>query len=201
MLSGDQQATLDIRRSIILGSYIRHWGAPQKRSVFTIFDQLFSVEIYAFSCEGNFDICRFATFGMSSQKFNGKFDYFNYELLFVFSYDFCGSSYEGVLDYIRDMILHCVENGTQLKSGSTFGVSPRAPAQWKQKALLVDEPRGEAEELDVFPIGERLVSLLWVIPIYESEADFIKKHGIERFDDIVNKKEVGITDMDRERFV
>ena len=63
-----------------------------------------------------------------------------------------------------------------------------APDVLTQQAILIDEARGEAEQLSKMYISEYFgtVVLKWVIPIYPSEADFILKEGIDKFDDLDN---------------
>jgi len=63
--------------------------------------------------------------------------------------------------------------------------SALAPERWTTKAILIDELRGESEELEEIIIGSEKVSLLWVVPINENEEKIILNKGIDAFDEYI----------------
>lgn len=66
--------------------------------------------------------------------------------------------------------------------------------------LFVDTARGEPEHFDNILIGDQVVKLLWIIPIFESEYAFISKKGLIAFDDLCLNQELSIIDLNRKPF-
>ena len=201
MGKGDDITTFDIQRSLVLSEYIREWRQPSRRHSLSSKEHHLPVEIYIFPPTQSVRLYRFATFGMSSQVFEGNMRYFDYEFLVVFSYDIGGCSEDRFLDYLKSIIVHCITEGLKLEPGMTFAPSPIAPEAWGQKALLISEACGEPADVQTFHVGTRTIELVWAIPIYEDERQFIKANGLEAFDNILVEQEWGITDLSRPCFV
>ena len=72
-----------------------------------------------------------------------------------------------------------------------------APDHWTAKGILIDELRGESEELEEIEIGGRKVHVNWIAPLSEAEVQFILAHGIEEFDKRVDHSDQSIVDPTR----
>jgi len=66
--------------------------------------------------------------------------------------------------------------------------------------LLIDDPRGEPEDVGTFHVGQQVISLLWLVPIYGAEVEFIRKHGVEAFDALCAEAELSLVDVSRRSF-
>ena len=60
---------------------------------------------------------------------------------------------------------------------------------------------GERQSYFQIYIAEQIgrVALKWVIPIYETEAHFILKYGIEKFDLLDQESEISLVEINRKR--
>lgn len=191
---------LDIYRSQILSLYIKEWGQPENRWIFKKENDI-PLEIYFFPRKDNDSISRIATIGIGliSQFKKQKF---NFEYLFVLPYDFVEKNEEIVVKYLLDIALHLSKSEAEsdIRVISEINIAPNC---FLQKSILVDEARGEAEELaDIF-IAEKFnnVALRWVIPVYKDEADFILKNGIEEFDYLESSSNLSLVDINRNSFL
>ena len=97
--------------------------------------------------------------------------------------DLGGANLDAVFTYLTDICAHSNKNLRPAALPRVMGPSPLAPAAWPTKALLMDEPRGEAEDfcrLDITPTTG--VEFVWLIPIHASEYRLILDEGIDAFD-------------------
>jgi hypothetical protein len=166
----------DVRRAIILGEYIRHWNMPKLRVESRKGDD--KIEVYLFPGER---VCRVATVGVSSlQREDGRKA--DWELLLVLPLDLAGSDFERVASFVMDVAAYSLEKDVQFSCGMAIPQTPLAPESWSARALLVDEPRGEDEGLEMIRVAEQQVQLLWLVPIHASEREAIVAKGVEAFD-------------------
>ena len=188
----------DIRRTFILGSYIRHWGMPAHRWISRHEDH--AIEVYSFPPRADEVVHRFATIGVSGvsrEDGNPATD----EFCMILPPDLRGASDQEVVSFMLDIAIHCYRKDVRCDVGSTIPETPLMPANWKPKALLLDEPRGEPEELAQIPIGDQRVELLWLVPIYADEYELIKTKGIDAFDLLDAQSEWSVADPGRPSFV
>jgi len=183
----------DIRRSLLLSNFIAEWGYPRDRKVISR-DGAAPIEIYLFIDK---KIVRFVTIGLSAQSSESSYQF---EILFASGHDMAGSSLGYAMDYILDIAAHAVENPSKFKAPSLLPPSPMAPKPWRMNSMLIDTARGEPEHFDNIPILDGNVKLLWLIPLYKKEFDFISKEGIEAFDALCAQQELSVLDLNRESF-
>jgi len=169
----------DVRRSILLGGFIKHWGMPEWRVVARKGDE--AIEVYLFPGANTEKVARIATVGLSSSRREGE-GVADYELLFVLPRDLCGCGFDAVAAFVLDVAAYSLSRGVSFDVGSVVPETRLAPVQWSARALLVDEPRGEQEEIAVFHVGAQHVELRWVVPIYASELQAILANGVGEFD-------------------
>ncbi len=181
----------DIRRSIILSSYIKHWGEPEFRQIMSKDDK--AVELYTF--RGDL-IQRYATVGLSSCVLSNGAQC-DTELLLAVPSHIVEEQSEAIVNYIFDISSYLLETlGKNAEAEVVVPESPLAPSGWP-KALLFDQPCGEPEELACFHVGAQHVNLLWVVPIFGTEYDLIKTKGIESFDEAIQTIDLSVVDVRR----
>lgn len=186
----------DIYRSIILSSYINEWGQPSNRTVFKKLNET-SIEVYVFPPKDKNLVTRIVTIGVGLVSHNKK-QMHNFEYLFTFPNSFVETHENELIEYLVDISLHLLKSEAESDIRVISNISI-APDYLSQKSILVDEARGESESLSDIYIAENFnnVSLKWVIPIYENEANFILKNGIEEFDKLDSETEISLVDIHR----
>lgn len=193
------EATLDfdLRRTIILGDYIKAWGMPESRFVTSKGAQ--RIETYYFPPHQGV-VGRFATVGVSDYMHPDGTST-DWEFLMVLPDDNAGACIDAVAGFLFDVMAATRHSGARLSVGSTIDESPIAPASWKAKALLFDTPRGEPEFLERFHYVKQCIQLFWLIPIYKSERDAIVAHGLDRFDAADQASEWSLVDPLRDALI
>jgi len=191
----DGAFTHDVRRSVLLDTYIRCWGMPLQRVLARHADTGHVLEVYVFPSHEGQPIARFATVGVSAHVCaTGTIDK---ELLMALPGDLGGASRDEVVSFMLDIAAYVIYTREDVEPPFTVPETPLAPRAWATSALLVDQARGESEELGEIGLGDDEVELLWVIPIYPSEYRFIKASGFDAFDALADKGEFSLVDIGR----
>lgn len=197
--SREKQLEADIRRTIILGAYLKHWGMPDSR--ITSSRQGEVVEVYSFPpmSEGG-KVHRVASVGMSGvRRADGA--RVSYELLLTLPRDMGQVSFEEAASFLMDVFAYSLRADVSFAEGNVIPETPLMPKHWNPRAILIDEPRGEPEELSNFQVGGQDVHLLWVVPIYRSEYELILRDGLDDFDRRCEQSEWSLADPRRPPFV
>ena len=183
----------DVLRTVILDTYIRCWGVPEQRVQSRKGEE--TIEVYFFR-KDSAGVRRVSTVGLSTilRKSAG---HHGFELFMVLPNDFGGASVTEVSNFLLDVAVYSLRDDVHIDVGATIPETPLMPKSWNAKALLLDEPRGEREELESIPIGQENVRPLWLIPIYEAELRLIEKQGIAEFDKRVDASEWSLADPNR----
>jgi hypothetical protein len=198
MKSEAAKLVFDIRRTLILGAFMRHWGMPEYRTITRREDH--AIEVYSFPPRKDQAVHRFATVGVSGvNREDGNPA--NYELCMVLPRELAGASPEEVVSFMLDVAVHSYRKDVRCCVGATVPETPLMPAQWPPKALLLDELRGEPEELSHISIGGQCIEVLWLVPIYADEYEMIHKEGIEAFGVLETQSEWSVADPTRPSFV
>ncbi|OWR32958.1 hypothetical protein CDO73_00110 [Saccharibacillus sp. O23] len=184
----------DIRRTVILSAYLKHWGMPEWRKILFDPDGEARIELYYFPASSEDVPARFATIGLSDCRYDVSGDRIDSEWVLALESDLGGESYERVFDYLADLLVHHIRHAAGSALPRLMPPSLLAPEQWTAKALLLDEPRGEDEELESFIVGDRRVSLVWALPITPSEAKRVSEEGIDRFDEYAEASDDSLID-------
>lgn len=185
-MDSDHIFSQDIRRTILLSSYISAWGMPLTRRITTKED--FQVEVYFFPAKQDGLINRYATVGVSG-KGSGANKSHNWELFMAVPSDNAGATQAEIENFMFDVMCFSLQDNVQFELGATFPETPLMPASWPARALLIDEPRAEPEFIESISVGEETVNLLWIVPIYKSEHDLIVNSGLADFDAATEKSE------------
>jgi hypothetical protein len=185
----------DVRRSMLLGRFILAWGQPMHRRVVSRgINEKF--EIWFFPDQYNSGVVRFVTVGASTLKTHLGARH-TLEYLLTLTPNLGGASDEAVCGHLADIVVHGTTTALSDELPKVFDVKIGVPPQWRQTATLIDEPLGEPESLESLSIGEDVVSLAWVVPLFDSEYQFILKYGVDAFDDIYNASGVSFVDVAR----
>lgn len=154
--AGDREGLeFDIRRAIILGAYMKHWGMPEWRKQLLSADKSDKIELYYFPAASDELPARFATVGLSACFYDSSGKRIDAEWVLALECELGGESFERIYDYLADLLVHHIRNAPNTVLPRLMPPSVLAPEKWTATALLLDEPRGEAEELEHFNIGEQ----------------------------------------------
>lgn len=203
--SKESLLVFDIRRTIILGAYIKEWSMPEYRVTLSSVrslsqtgqsDKATSIEIYYFPALSENSVARFATVGLSAAlRANGQ--RVGTEWMMALVDDLGGESIDVIFSYISDLIAHHIEVVNDALIPRVMEESQLAPSGWSTKAFLLDELRGESEELEEIAVGSELVRVLWALPITAQEAALILQEGVEAFDKYIESIQFSIIDPRR----
>lgn len=154
----------DIRRTIILNLYIKEWSMPEYRVIMTKPEIGVYIELYYFpSIDVNIP-ARFATVGLSNSiRKTGK--PIENEWMIALKPDLGQENIDRIFSYFCDIVAHNIEHIQSSEVPRVMTESALAPENWTTKALLIDELRGESEDLEQIKIGEEIINVLWVVPI------------------------------------
>ncbi|WP_340026543.1 suppressor of fused domain protein [Paenibacillus sp. FSL K6-1096] len=192
----ERELSFDIRRTVILGAYMREWEMPEYRVILSKPETGVHVEIYYFPAAGEGEIARFATVGLSAaHRPNGQV--VGAEWMMALTPDLGGESVDRIFTYLSDLIAHHIETAGDSRIPRVMGESPLAPANWTTTALLLDELRGESEELEAIEVGDEGVQIQWAVPVTAQEAALILSEGVESFDSYIEEIEHSIIDPRR----
>jgi hypothetical protein len=188
----------DIRRSVILSAYMRAWGLPSERVVSRRGPD--QVEVYLFPERSDPLLSRFASVGVSGlEREDGTRA--SWELMMVLPLGLVGASAKEVSDFLLDVMAYSLRRDVVFEIGLTIPETPLMPKNWKPRALLLDEPRGEPVELDHFHVGPQRVGLVWLVPIYQDERELVLNQGLDAFDEVEQRSEWSPADPGRPSFV
>jgi hypothetical protein len=194
--SPEKMLEFDIKRTIILNLYIKEWSMPEYRVIMTKPEIGVYIEIYYFPSTNENNPARFATVGLSnSVRKTGKPT--ETEWMLALQPDLGQESIDRIFSYFCDLLAHNIEHVKSSDTPRVMTESALAPENWTAKALLIDELRGESEDLEEIQIGEEIISVLWVIPITDKEARLILEEGIDAFDAYTEKLQHSIIDPTR----
>ena len=183
----------DIRRAIILGVYIRRWGLPEERIVSRRGPD--AVEVYSFPPGGQ-KVHRFATVGVSGVSCDDGRPA-SWELYMVVPAGLAGTSVQEVASFMLDVMAYSLRRDVAFRVGQTIPETPLMPRAWKPRALLLDELRGEPEDMSSFHVGIQHVKLVWLVPIHEDERRLIGERGLEEFDRLDQDSDWSLADPSR----
>lgn len=194
--SKERELSFDIRRTVILGAYIREWKMPEYRIVLSKPETAVHVEVYYFPADDENAVARFATVGLSvTHRPSGQA--VGTEWVMALTSDLGGESVDRIFTYLCDLIAHHIESAGDSRIPRVMEESPLAPANWTTTAFLLDELRGESEELEEVQVGSEKAEILWALPVTPQEAALILNEGVEAFDSYIEEIESSIIDPRR----
>lgn len=192
-----EEFNFDVRRSLLLSSYIKEWGVPINRTRLFKKQELV-MELYVFKGGVNDKFIRFASVGISGQSKKEK--KINNEILLVLPVSLGGATEDEVVNYIFDLTAYLLRDDVDFRVEKMVPANSFSPDKWRQKAILIDEAKGESESLGNIHVGVQHVKLLWLIPIYGNEYELIANEGIEVFDRCCEEAELSLVDVGRGSF-
>lgn len=190
---------LDLRRSITLGLYIKHWGIPHQRHTFNparLGGQ--TVEVYDFQRAEPREVRRVATVGLAAAGSDKR----SWELMFALPQDLAEASWEDVASFLLDVGVYSIATHPCATPGAVTDPSPLAPSAWGERGVLIAHAISEDEELAAgWHVGTQHVDLHWIVPVLRSEVAAIRAHGLAWFYDAMERSEWSAVDPIREAFV
>lgn len=128
----------DVRRSILLGEFIKHRGVPELRRTTRKAEDI--VETFSFPASSEDDVFRAATIGASSvEREDGGLAAF--ELFMVLPSDMAGCNFEQISALMFDVFAHGLRPDVRFNVGYTIAPTPILPIGWPTRAILLDHPR------------------------------------------------------------
>lgn len=190
----DSDATFerDVRRSIVLGAFVTHWGMPELRKRFQNGTDL--VEVYFFPGTPAQKVSRVVTVGCSGFVKEG---HTRSEFLFVLPKSLGGAQWDEVADFLMDVVAYFQRYSVRIEESATIPESQLAPKSWATRALLVSSPTGEPEALEDLHVGSQHVRLWWLVPIHAAEQKMIAADGLDGFDELIRASDTSLVDIDR----
>lgn len=193
-MSQAEGGSRDATRSAILRRFIAEWGQPELKRTTSRNDE--EVDVYSFPARGERGVARVATVG-ASQVRRDDGEPASFELLMVLPRDLGGATFTEVSSFLLDVFAKGLKSDVHLRVGYTIAPTALAPREWPARALFFDEPAGEPEELATFHVDGLHVDLLWVVPIYESEYNGIRRLGLDWFYSLEEQSEWSLADPHR----
>ncbi len=178
--------TSDAARRGILSLFTKQWGAPEVQRTTSRNDEI--VDVYGFRDRNAPALFRAVTVGASLVKRDDG-EPASFELLMVLPPDLGGATFTEVSSFMLDVFALGLERDVALSVGYRIAPTPLVPAAWPTRAILLDEPAGEPEELATFHVQGAHADLLWIVPIHESEYQGIEQHGLDWFYDLEEQSE------------
>lgn len=195
----DSDFHFDVVRTFILSKYICNWGCPRERIV-TSKNGRHPVELYIFPGDESSKIIRFATVGVSEQEDDNGKRISSHEMLLVLPKNLGGAKESEVTNFLLDIMAYSLRSDVAFVPENTIPGSTLAPAIWREKSLLLEEPHGEEEELKKFVIDGNEIKLIWVIPIYDQEEKKIQAEGLKWFDQAREELDLSLINLARSSF-
>ena len=195
----DDLFTQDVMRAVLLAAYMRQWGMPSRRTRAYHPKDDHLIDVYVFTESAAMPVHRFVT--ACASWFSDQPASEGKELMLALPDGLGGATEDEVCRFVLDVAAYLRARRRGEEPPMTVPETPLAPRAWKARALLIDEVRGESEELASIAIGAVEVELLWVVPIFASEYAFIKAEGFEAFDEKAQDAELSLVDVDRSAFV
>ena len=112
-----------------------------------------------------------------------------------------GATIQEVADFMLDVMAYSLRKDVRFVVGATIPETHLAPKAWCPRALLIDEPRGEPEEMANQHVGMQHVKLLWLVPIYAAEQELIENQGMGALDELEGASEWSLADVRRPSLV
>ena len=193
----EKRLVQDIRRTIILGTYLNEWGMPNERILSAKDSDL--IEIYSFPPISGGNLWRIASVGMSGIKTESHTTN-DFELLIVLENAYGQISFREIANFLMDIFAHSLRVSVKFEPEKTIPETHLMPSAIKPKAVLLDAPRAEIPNLEKFMIGNQEVKLLWVIPIFGNEQILIVEKGISVFDALQENSEYSLANVKRPSF-
>jgi hypothetical protein len=175
-MNDQEQFNLDLYRTHVLGRFILVWGAPRSRRVKTT--DAYALEVWSF-CDSANSVWRFVT--LTVRRIAENLHHDANELLVVLDGRSVGLNTEELgFSYVTQLFSALDLSITSVQIPCVLETAMGMP--WPPTCTLIDEVRGEKEELMRFQFSTRTIEYVWAIPMYQSESHYMRKAGIEALD-------------------
>lgn len=147
-----------------------------------------SFQVLRFRNQPNSGITTFCTLGMSRAKLHLP----NLRLVkleFIFSIKEGLYDDEDVASFLLTFTQSIIESGTAVLRGEVIGPGPPIFSNCKSNNIYCSIPVFFGDEFDLFDSKPIQTVFVWLIPLTETDANFIKVNGWRRFEDELEKIE------------
>src|SRR5689334_20886395 len=147
MSDSNKTFSRDVKRTMILGAYIRNWGMPKNRRIISKTRK--SIELYNFpSSQQSGNLERLATVGVSDAFDQGAGES-GVEVFFAWQPDPSVVTTDEIEDLVLDVAVHIF--GAGIKEYGTVLDVARKPQALDADRVLLDEPLTERKSLAKIP--------------------------------------------------
>lgn len=175
----------------------KYLGTIQSGSILN--DGKYDIQVALFKDQPFEGIHTFSTIGMSNYPLQSKGQNYNIELLFCALPKF---NSDDILSFLLSFSEFLVNQGRAPLRGEYIGPSEPLTLETKMNSVYFSLPAFWEEEFQVIKNEKTTTIFIWLIPLYEEEATFIKDHSWTAFEDLLEKKEVAnFWDLQRASFV
>ncbi|WP_322873945.1 suppressor of fused domain protein [Acinetobacter sp. CFCC 10889] len=183
-------------RSSLLTTYIKHWGNPNIIKTYSK-DSSFKIEILVFHDLIHRNMTRIVTFGFVNIQIEQSYNKLN-EYYFILPTIFVKQDMNEYIDYLMNLGLHLSKKELACDVSIITDIQI-APLKLKQKCILDDEACLEHESFNNMYLLDQdsTVQLRWLIPIFDSEAEFILHNGVEAFEELERDFQYSLINIDR----
>lgn len=98
-------------------------------------------------------------------------------------------------NYLFDLAVHQLRHSARPTAGSVMPHSTLAP--WEMPAIIFDDALGEPGNLERYRADGTDARLVWAIPAFANEAQFVMNDGIDAFDQLVATSDFSLADVRR----
>lgn len=145
------------------------------------------------------DATTFMTLGLSEHQLMQPDGRVRQELIFAHYDRFKKMASETLLASVaRD----CLAEHKALLRGEVLGPADRLGADTEMQALYCSAPSYFPDQLAIFEEpGFGPTVFVWLVPIWESEANFVRANGHERFEELLESSDPDLLDLSRQPVV
>ena len=105
------------------------------------------------------------------------------------------------MDILINIASHLEHSGEDCTSATTLRSVPQVPPQWNKPYVLLDAPLFETTDLGPVRIGKESIAFVCAFFLARDEYEFIAKHSVSAFLDIVEKSSQTLLNPFRSSFV
>jgi suppressor of fused protein SUFU len=150
---------------------------------------------------GPFDqTAAFATLGLGRQPLHSRVSgrHIQHELVMAARLGGSNSFLPGI---VIDCGLAVIASGTALLRGDVIGPrGPIAPGS-EMEALYASNPVYFPDGFEVVDDGNGTTVFVWLVPISRAEAEYVRQHGWEAFEQLLDEKQPNLVDLGRRSIV
>lgn len=161
-------------------------------------DRMYNISVSIFKNQPFAGVTTVCTLGLSEYPLIYQDKTFYMELILGFEDYFDEDTLSKFLLSFSESL---IQNGIAPYKGHIYDFSEKIISNSKMSSIYVTTPLFYKEDLQLFRTEEKTVIFPWVIPIYKSESDYIRKNGWNKFEVYLEEQKVNnLWDLTRESY-